>query len=513
MKKLFLIPLLAYSFCVMATAGNGVEKFFLGVTSGNTVSASVFDGLNLELQLPAEGTVDMSSVTVEMRMQDVPALGVTSPRSQVVTLNTGLNGQVSLLEWFNNAYNFNGTKMVVSVKAAGATQSFLFNFDAIENGLIKATPNSEDAAKAAWELIAAQVTAQTKAADDSYILVKEGSYIQLGGEKLIFNQDHEILRGNWAEAGLQGVVENLIAATEVVPADGGNIIYIAEGSVLAVGQSKATANANVTMTLENNVADPFEGFLSNLRNQMQNEGLTEAIKGIVRFCNEIAGYIDAADVNYLTINVGEGEGEGELAPEEAEAPQTGVSTVLRAGLTPGFYYTFCLPYGVDSYTGGTFFEINRVIDEDNLELISVNSLAAGVAYVCIPTEEEVKGVYNSAHEDAPIANRAMHGTFQNIQVPAGMFIFGNDGLHPSSALSFLGANRAYVDMDEASVLEPYAPAQAAGRRRVVVGGHNAPTAIDEVAGENVASKKMIENGQLFIIRDGVKYNAQGAIVK
>lgn len=511
MKKLFLIPLLACSFCVMATAGNGVEKFFLGVTSGNTVSASVFDGLNLELQLPADGAVDMSSATVEMRMQDVPALGVTSPRSQVVTVNTGLNGQVSLLSWLDKAYAFNGTQMVVSVKAAGATQSFLFNFAAIENGLIKATPNSEDAAKAAWELIAAQVTAQTKVAEDSYILLKEGSYIQLGGEKLIFKEDHAMLQGNWT---MNGFVSGLAEATDIIPVNGAeNVIFIAEGSVLAVGNSMATSKANVSINLANNAADPFAGVLSDLRGKMADGNVRESIISIVSLFNKFAGFIDAAEVNYLTINVGEGEGEGELAPEEAEAPQIGVSTVLRAGLTPGFYYTFCLPYGVDSYTGGTFFEINRVIDEDNLELISVNSLAAGVAYVCIPTEEEVKGIYNSNHENAPIANRAMHGTFENIQVPAGMFIFGNDGLHPSKSLSFLAANRAYVDMDEASELVPYAPAQAAGRRRVVVGGHNAPTAIDEVAGENVASKKMIENGQLFIIRDGVKYNAQGAIVK
>ena len=41
-----------------------------------------------------------------------------------------------------------------------------------------------------------------------------------------------------------------------------------------------------------------------------------------------------------------------------------------------------------------------------------------------------------------------------------------------------------------------------------------PTAIDEISQETKAkSQKLIENGQLLIIRDGKTYNAQGALVK
>ncbi len=39
------------------------------------------------------------------------------------------------------------------------------------------------------------------------------------------------------------------------------------------------------------------------------------------------------------------------------------------------------------------------------------------------------------------------------------------------------------------------------------------TAINNVNAENAKAAKVIENGQLFIIRNGVKYNAAGAIVK
>jgi hypothetical protein len=51
-----------------------------------------------------------------------------------------------------------------------------------------------------------------------------------------------------------------------------------------------------------------------------------------------------------------------------------------------------------------------------------------------------------------------------------------------------------------------------GRRRVAMGvtGENEATGVDNITENGViAPKKLIENGQLIIIRDGVKYNVQG----
>lgn len=520
MKKFFLIPLMALCSCVMAFAGNGQEKFYLGITSGNTVGASVYDGLNLQLQLPADGTVDMSSVTVAARMQNVPSLGVTTQRTQTVTINTGLNGQPDLKSWFSHAYNFEGTQMVVSVKAAGATQSFLYTFSAYNNGLITATPNAEEAAMAAWNLLASQVTAATKAQEDSYLLLKAGSFIQLGGEKMTFTEDYEMLRGNWQTEGLGGAVGNLLAKTTVAPAEEGNIIYFAEGSAFALGNSIATTDKSVTVTIQNNKANYFNGFLGELRGNMQTGGVYEAIKGVVTLCDKIAGYIDGQDnVNYLHINFGEIEGEepgegGGLTPEEAEEPEMGVKTLIRGGVTPGYFYTVCIPYGVDSYVGGTFYEINYK-DGDNLELVSVNSLAAGIPYVLVPTTTEVEGYFNTNHVDQALSNRGLVGTFESIQLNGttdNYYVFGNTAIQPCAALCFLAANRAYIDMDNVPA-QSQSEAQLAGRRRISVGPNYVPTAIDEVSAEAVKGMKKIENGQLVIIRDGVKYNAQGAVIE
>ena len=39
------------------------------------------------------------------------------------------------------------------------------------------------------------------------------------------------------------------------------------------------------------------------------------------------------------------------------------------------------------------------------------------------------------------------------------------------------------------------------------------TGIEDVQGNNVQSTKVIENGVLYIIRDGKTYNAMGQVVK
>ena len=50
-----------------------------------------------------------------------------------------------------------------------------------------------------------------------------------------------------------------------------------------------------------------------------------------------------------------------------------------------------------------------------------------------------------------------------------------------------------------------------GRRRVYMGGagENSATGTEDMLVPNKQVQKVIENGQLIIIRDGVKYNVQG----
>ena len=70
----------------------------------------------------------------------------------------------------------------------------------------------------------------------------------------------------------------------------------------------------------------------------------------------------------------------------------------------------------------------------------------------------------------------------------------------------LKAHKAYVK---------YAggPSSAPKRMRFVFENEQTTTGVEDVQSDNVQSTKVIENGVLYIIKNGVKYNAQGQIVK
>jgi hypothetical protein len=44
-------------------------------------------------------------------------------------------------------------------------------------------------------------------------------------------------------------------------------------------------------------------------------------------------------------------------------------------------------------------------------------------------------------------------------------------------------------------------------------GENATTGLDQIVAPAGQAVKVIENGQLIIIRDGVKYNVQGQVIR
>ncbi len=68
----------------------------------------------------------------------------------------------------------------------------------------------------------------------------------------------------------------------------------------------------------------------------------------------------------------------------------------------------------------------------------------------------------------------------------------------------LGAHKAYIT---------YAAAGAPRRMRFVFNEENTATAVESVQQSAISCQKVIENGQLYILRNGVRYNAQGQIVK
>ncbi len=102
------------------------------------------------------------------------------------------------------------------------------------------------------------------------------------------------------------------------------------------------------------------------------------------------------------------------------------------------------------------------------------------------------------------ATNDLQGSDTQIATPANCYVLaGTDGVvgfyHYTAAN--LNAHKAYV---------VYSGSQAPGRMRFIF---DQATGVENIQGDNVQSTKMMENGVLYIIKNGVKYNAQGQIVK
>ena len=309
MKKAILSAALALVmllsiFPATAFAEGTPEKFYFGVTSGNTtVEATVDSNYNVVVKLPAGATVNTNSVTVTARMTDVASLGVTGTRTHTLTLNTGAalgESEVNLATWLSNAYNFNGG--VINATIDG--KACIYTFGKYENGQITATTDTE-AARAAWHALTSYITAGTQETDDSYILIAKDSYAKIGTEYLRFEDNAGDLKlDNFSDMSTMNTTIREHVKLDTCTDQGNTItLYVGKGTTLAVGSSVATLNKGCTVTImptgESADLGDLKTALSSLRNAAN---ATDMVKTMVTAFNNVIGVVDAAEsvnVNFV----------------------------------------------------------------------------------------------------------------------------------------------------------------------------------------------------------------------
>ena len=180
------------------------------------------------------------------------------------------------------------------------------------------------------------------------------------------------------------------------------------------------------------------------------------------------------------------------------------------------YGSICLPYASASTSGAYFYEVVGKGTENGkpaVYLASVNTLKAGVPYIFEKTANTIKVVYSSEKVDTPQDANGLIGNFTNeYVVPANNYILYNNAFIPADGTTNkVNAYRAYLDLNE---VRGGKPTQMPGRRYIGmdVQGENVETGVEDLFTTD-APVKVIENGQLIIIRDGVKYNVQGQVIK
>lgn len=283
--------------CTATNTENIDWKFYLAAISNNTVDMTVGDDYTAVFTLPngEDKSVNAASVTLTAKMQNVGSLGVTGVREHSVTINTGIAGVTADLgTWLSNCYSFRG----MTVNATIGGKPCTYDFSAYDNGKITATTNTEDA-RAAWQELTSYVTTSTQPENDSYILVANGSTMQIGTELLSFEIAENLKLDNFnnIDALVENVKDHVKLDTSVENFDGIKI-SIKAGTQLAVGQSVATLNRDVTVEVTaDGVAVPAN-ILSGLRDQVNSGANNKAlvIAAVQKF-NNLVGQMNGQTIN------------------------------------------------------------------------------------------------------------------------------------------------------------------------------------------------------------------------
>ena len=225
--------------------------------------------------------------------------------------------------------------------------------------------------------------------------------------------------------------------------------------------------------------------------------------------------------------------EDEKCASEA-APTTTYETVqLNRKLQSGMYNTICLPFGIDlnnlskdhPYKNATVVEFvgietQNVGGEDILKLNfqEVQQMQAGVPYLIKPTKDITEPVILSGvSTEADIAGKSIKPdnsvvTFKGITGPTPiekdpkiLFLVANNRLATSTGGTMQG-NRGYFVIDNPQNLPKRAEI-------AIVKGTSSSDNNIHVDDYQPTVTKVLENGVIFIIRDGVKYNLMGARIK
>lgn len=283
--------------CIATNTENIDWKFYLAAISNNTVDMTVGDDYTAVFTLPngEDKSVNAASVTLTAKMQNVGSLGVTGVREHSVTINTGIAGVTADLgTWLSNCYSFRS----MTVNATIGGKPCTYDFSAYDNGKITATTNTEDA-RAAWQELTSYVTTSTQPENDSYILVANGSTMQIGTELLSFEIAENLKLDNFnnIDALVENVKDHVKLDTSVENFDGIKI-SIKAGTQLAVGQSVATLNRDVTVEVTaDGVAVPAN-ILSGLRDQVNSGANNKALViAAVQMFNNLVGQMNGQMIN------------------------------------------------------------------------------------------------------------------------------------------------------------------------------------------------------------------------
>lgn len=216
----------------------------------------------------------------------------------------------------------------------------------------------------------------------------------------------------------------------------------------------------------------------------------------------------------------------EIASLESSGVYVLAFKITRTLYKDGAFNTLCLPFALASLTGTPlegaevfeFVSAEKVDAALHINIRPVDAVEAGKPYLIRWASGEnitsmvFSNVQVTAHEGSevkPEGDVAFIGTLDVTDLPENenyLFVGANNTLYYSDGTADMKAFRAYFRVDAAGGGGSMAPARFNILPKL-------PTGTDDVRTGSIQVEKVMENGVLYIIKNGVRYNAQGRIVE
>ena len=178
-------------------------------------------------------------------------------------------------------------------------------------------------------------------------------------------------------------------------------------------------------------------------------------------------------------------------------------------VTNGNYGTICLPRASSVIEGATIYQVVGGNASEGITIEEVASMEAGKPYIFQASADQITVTMTGARAEVQDANGLIGNLGESaITVPMDAYVLKNNQLYLVNSAVTIAPNRAYINMSAIASIAP-----APGRIRRVIAVENQATGVESLQPSAFSLKKVLMNGQLFILRDGQLYNVTGVRVQ
>ena len=299
---------------------------------------------------------------------------------------------------------------------------------------------------------------------------------------------------NFDNSGKWSLVKHTISAT-ADPVEGGSV----------EGANTYNYGTSVTLTATANDGYEFTGWSNG---ETANPYTFTATENITL----------TANFEKILIEIGDGDNSEVLNTYKNQTVDVKVNRTFKAN---DGYYTICLPFDLPASKIGTAYQVTSITEhvaDQGFYMVfdKVQNLEAGQPYLILPNDltnptfEDVTITYTDNGKSVAASGAGINFEMVGVingggQTEVGQYWVGDNGYFyngdGTGTTAKLGLRVLFNITDNAGT-----PIKI--RARVVL-GENAATSLDNITNGENTTIKVIENGQLIIIRDGEKFNAQG----